>query len=95
MEGISLLLLQNKAYSHGFAKTAIKIQRKCSPLIMFSTKKVHTKAIFVFSFLKIDIFYRKHSERIEEIPRISNFPPNSMAKFCQVQEESSTPPNTK
>lgn len=61
---------------------------------MFSAKKVHPKAIFVFSCLKMDIFDRKYSERIAEIPRISNFPPNFMAKFCQVQEKSCTLPNT-
>lgn len=42
----------------------------------------------------MDIFYRKHSERIAEIPRTSNFSTSFMANFCQVQEESSTPPNT-
>lgn len=61
---------------------------------MFSAQNVHTKAIFVFNCLKMDIFYRKHSERIVEIPRTSNFSPNFMAKFCHVQEEISTPPNT-
>lgn len=60
---------------------------------MFSARKVHTEAIFVFNCLKMDIFYRKHTERVAEVPRTSNFSPNLMAKFCQVQEESSTLPN--